>query len=248
MTHASGGSSSPPSTQSTPEVAKDEAAEVARTAAQSGGQVAGTVGDQASRVASETAAQARNLLSESRNQLSEQTKEGQRKAAGGLNTLADQLHDMAEKSEGQGVAGELARQAAERTRTVASWLENREPGELLDEVRGFARRKPGVFLAGAALAGVVVGRLTRGVIAAKSDSSPGSPTGRPSGDGSVARPSVPQTPPMSQAVNPAYGGTALPGHLTDPAGATPQTPGYGMPPVTPEPYPSGGYPAGPVTR
>jgi hypothetical protein len=61
---------------------------------------------------------------------------------------------------------EVARQASERARTVASCLEEREPGDLLDEVRRFARRKAGVFLAGAALAGVVVGRLTRGAIAA----------------------------------------------------------------------------------
>lgn len=213
---------------STPEVAKGEAAEVARTAAHSGGQVAATVGEQASRVASETADQARNLFEESKGQLADQARAGQRKAASGLHALADQLHGMAEKSDNAGMVPEVARQAADRTRTVASWLEERQPGDLLDEVRRFARRKPGVFLAGAALAGVVVGRLTRGAIAAQSESS--SPTDTPNNQ----TPSGPS--PAADVVNPAP--VAPP-------------PGYSMPPAPPvwEPQPgSAGYPTGPVTR
>ena len=53
-------------------------------------------------------------------------------------------------------------------------LQTRDPGELLDEVRSFARRKPGLFLLGAAAAGIVAGRLTSGVKAAHSDSGPSS--------------------------------------------------------------------------
>jgi hypothetical protein len=50
-------------------------------------------------------------------------------------------------------------------------LEQREPGDLVAEVRRFAQRRPGAFLVGALLAGVAAGRLTRGVIAASSDKS-----------------------------------------------------------------------------
>jgi hypothetical protein len=39
----------------------------------------------------------------------------------------------------------------------------------VDEVQSFARRRPGVFLALAAAAGLVAGRLTRGIKAASSD-------------------------------------------------------------------------------
>lgn len=213
---------------SAPQVAKDEAAEVARTAAHGGGQVAGTVGEQANRVASETADQARNLFAEGKGQLADQAKDGQRRAASGLHTLADQLHGMSETSDGKGVVPEVARQASERARTVASWLEEREPGDLLDEVRRFARRKPGMFLAGAALAGVVVGRLTRGAIAAKSDSaSPSEPT---------PQPTTPAPTPVVEAVNPAYSVPA---------------PEYPMPPAPPvwdpQTGPTGQH-AGPVPR
>jgi hypothetical protein len=156
---------------STPQVAKQQAAEVGNTSAESGEQVMHTVGEQTRRVAEETSKQARNMLHEGRQQLTEQAREGQQKTAQGLHTLADQLENMYAKSDGSGIGPEVIHQAAGHTRTVASWLEDRQPGDLLNEVRGFARRKPGVFLAGAALAGVLVGRLTRGVVAAQSDDS-----------------------------------------------------------------------------
>lgn len=228
----------PPSQQhdaSTSEVAKNEAAEVARAAAQSGGQVAETAGEQVRRVSSETAHQARNLFEEGKGQLAGQAREGQRKAASGLHTLADQLDGMSGKAEGTGVVPEVTRQAAERTRTVATWLEKREPGDILNEVRRFARRKPGVFLAGAALAGVVVGRLTRGVTAAESSSSPDPAPAPP-------RPTTPQQPPVAQSVNPAYG---------VPAAEQPVAPGYSVPPARPEwetQLGAPGHQSGPVTR
>jgi hypothetical protein len=222
--------------------ARDEAAGVARTAQDSGGQVASTAGEQASRVASEATAQARDLLKEGRGQLTEQAREGQRKAANGLRTLSDQLRQMAERSEGQGMAPEVVRQAADRTGTVASWLEDREPGDLLGEVRRFARRKPGVFLASAALAGVVVGRLTRGVVDAEKSGddttghdTPGNghrPRHATPGTTSEAAPAPPMTPPAPG--NPPVAAPPLPTTETAPGyGAVPPAPpppGYSMPP------------------
>jgi hypothetical protein len=66
------------------------------------------------------------------------------------------------------LATELTREASGRIHDWAGWLESREPADLLDEIREFARRRPGVFLLGAALAGVAAGRLTRGAVAASS--------------------------------------------------------------------------------
>lgn len=171
MTQQYGDPTSPQTQRSTPEVARNEAADVARVAADKGGAVASTVGEQANRVASETGQQARNLLHEGREQLTGQARHGQQRAADGLHTVATQLRQMAENGDEKGVVSEVARQAADRTHSVASWLERREPGDLVNEVRRFARRKPGVFLLGAALAGVAVGRLTRGAVAARSDDS-----------------------------------------------------------------------------
>lgn len=154
--------------QSTPEVAREEASNVARTALSSGGDVMETAAQQAKQVTHETARQARNLLAEGKDQVTDQARQGQQKAAGSLHTLADQLEEMSRKSDNEGIATGVVQQAADRTRDVASWLEQHEPGDLLTEVRAFARRRPGMFLAGAALAGVLAGRLTRGVVASQS--------------------------------------------------------------------------------
>jgi len=69
-----------------------------------------------------------------------------------------------------GPARDLIQQASGKLEELGSWLQNREPAQLLDEVRAYARRKPGTFLLGAAIAGVVAGRLTSGVKAAHTGS------------------------------------------------------------------------------
>jgi hypothetical protein len=60
---------------------------------------------------------------------------------------------------------------------VADALENRQPSELLDEVRRFARQRPGVFLLSAAAVGFIGGRLTRGIAAEAHDDGSGQSTG-----------------------------------------------------------------------
>ena len=46
---------------------------------------------------------------------------------------------------------------------------DRKPGQVVDEMQSFARRRPAVFLVLAAGAGLVAGRLTRGLKDASSD-------------------------------------------------------------------------------
>jgi predicted transcriptional regulator len=225
MTQHHGGSTPPQGQRSTPDVARDEAAGVARTAADRGSEVAGTVGEQASRVTSETTRQARNLVHEGMDQLSGQARQGQQRAADGLHKLADQLHQMSERGAGQGVAPEVARQAADKTRGLASWLENRDPGAVVEEVRRLARRRPAAFLVGATLAGVAVGRLTRGVVAAQQADDDG-PDGRQAGNGDRrggrGPGSMPQpTPPVMPATTAPYPGQQA---YPPPAPGVPPTP------------------------
>jgi len=157
----------------TTEVAKEQAAEVADTAKQAGAQVADTVKEQAGQVTAEARNQAKQLLAQAQSELSEQAAGTQQRVAEGLHALADELSGMARNSEQDGVATDLARQAADRARTAAGWLADRDPGSLLDEVRTFARRKPGTYLALALGAGVLAGRLTRGLTAPTTDHTTG---------------------------------------------------------------------------
>ncbi|MGY1740638.1 MULTISPECIES: hypothetical protein [unclassified Blastococcus] len=163
---------------STTDVAKDEARNVSQTAAQSAGQVASTAADQAKEVVQETKAQAQDVLAQGRDQLRQQVVSQQQKAGQGLAGLADALRGMADgNAPAPGPAADLVKQGASSLQQFADALQNREPADLLDEVRRFARRKPGTFLLGAALAGVVAGRLTSGVKAAHTDSGPSSSSG-----------------------------------------------------------------------
>jgi hypothetical protein len=151
-------------------VAVDEAKNVGQTAAQAGSQVASTAADQAKQVVGETQRQAKDLLDQGRTQVKSQVVSQQQKAGQSLSSLAQELRALADgSSEGApGPARDLLQQASSSVESFASMLQNREPAELLDEVRRFARRKPGLFLLGAATAGVLAGRLTSGVKAAHS--------------------------------------------------------------------------------
>ena len=85
----------------------------------------------------------------------------QRKAAGQLRSVADDLQEMAANGGAPAQAADLARQAAGRLSAAASWLDERNPGDLMTGIRALTRLRPGLVLAGAAFAGLVVGRLTR---------------------------------------------------------------------------------------
>jgi len=158
---------------STTDVARDQAAAVGQSASEAGSRVTQTAADQAREVAAETARQARDLLGEAGGHARGQASQQQRKAAGQLHSMADELRNMADKGGQSGVATEVAQQAAERLHGAASWLEQREPADVLQAVRDFARRRPGMFLAGAVAAGLAAGRLTRGMTDAARSGSQG---------------------------------------------------------------------------
>jgi hypothetical protein len=167
--------------QSTTEVTKEQAAEVAQTGVEAGRHVASVAKEQAGNVTSEAGRQAQNLLGQARSELGRQAGTQQQRVADGLKSLSQQLHSMSQHSDQPGLAADLARQGAQVTEQAASWFDGRDPGALLDEVRSFARRRPGSFLLLAAGAGLLAGRLTRGL---KDQSSDGSESGQAAGPSS----------------------------------------------------------------
>jgi ElaB/YqjD/DUF883 family membrane-anchored ribosome-binding protein len=84
----------------------------------------------------------------------------QRKAAGQLRNVAGGLHEAAKHAD-DGPRADLARQTAGKISAAASWLDERDPSDLLVDVRALARQRPWVFLAAAAAAGLVTGGLAR---------------------------------------------------------------------------------------
>ena len=143
------------------EAAKEEASNIAGEAKGAAQNVAGTAKAEAANVASEVKTNTKDLLNQAKSGLTDQAGAQQQKAAEGIRTVSSQLRSMADAPEQQGVASDLIRQAAERSESVASWLDNRDPGSLLNEVKSFARQRPGTFLLLAAGAGLLAGRLGR---------------------------------------------------------------------------------------
>jgi uncharacterized protein YjbJ (UPF0337 family) len=132
-------------------------------------------GEEAGNVAGEALTQARNLADEAKGQLTEQSRTQRDRLVGTMRTFSDDLQQMASsESAPSGFAADLMRQAAERTRQLVERIDGREPSDMLEDVRGFARRRPGTFLLGALAAGIVAGRVARG---AKDGSSSSSTTG-----------------------------------------------------------------------
>ena len=159
---------------STVDTAKSEAANVKDTAASAASDVAQTAKSEASNVAQEAKYQARNLMDQTRSEVRGQVNSQQSALAGKLNGWASELGSMASKSDESGTMTDLAHEASRRVGEISHWLDNHEPRDVLEEVKRFARRQPVAFLAIAAAAGVVAGRLTRGAVAANTSVDSGS--------------------------------------------------------------------------
>ncbi|NHC24173.1 hypothetical protein G6553_13455 [Nocardioides sp. IC4_145] len=178
--------------------ATDRAQQAASTAAEEGRHVAGTAADEAKQVAGQAAQQARSVVNDALGQATSQAQEQARtqrdRLVSTLGSLGEDLDGMAQQAPA-GLATDLTRQAADQVRSLSSRLDGREPGELLDDVRRFARQRPGTFLLGALAAGVVAGRLLRGASdgIAGAAAAPSTPTA-PSASTAPTIPAAPMPP------------------------------------------------------
>jgi hypothetical protein len=198
---------------------KDEAGRVAGSAAQAGKDVAGTAKEQAKNVAGEAKSQAKDLYRQTQRELRDQAAQQQERVASGLHSVGDELDQMASSSEQNGLASDLVRQAAQRVHSAAGWLDQRDPGSLLNEVKSYARRNPGTFIAAAAIAGALAGRLTRALASGGDDSGTGTGTTGASYSGTtdttgLAAGGIPEAPSYT-----AGGTTGLAGTTTGAGGA-----------------------------
>jgi hypothetical protein len=117
-------------------------------------------------VVGETTAQAQDLMNQLKDQVGQQAHGQAQRLAVNVRQLASELRTMSENGKPDSPATSVVRQIADQGHTVADRLERRGPGGLVSDLQDFARRRPGLFLAGAALAGFAASRLTKGVSAA----------------------------------------------------------------------------------
>ena len=190
---------------------RDDVSTLASDAGDAGRHVVDVAKDETRSVASETKDQARRFLGQVGDELSTQAATQQTRLAGGLRSAGSDFSEMANASTSSGYASELVRGAGERADAVGRWLEQRDPRSVLEEVKGFARRRPGVFIAIAIGAGVLAGRVTRAIMAGPDEDDSSGGRAVTTGRADFTAPSVPPVrevrPPATTTVGTGYTGT-----------------------------------------
>jgi polyhydroxyalkanoate synthesis regulator phasin len=193
---------------------KEQASAVAGTAVDSGKQVAAEAKQQARQVTDEARGQLRNLVHQSHHELKEHASAQTSRAAANMKTLAQQLTALADgRTDEAGGLADYVGQTGDKIGRYAQRLQDGGLDGVVGDARGFARRRPGLFLLGAVAAGFAAGRLIRGAQAAGEDSD-ASPS-QPVLDAGAARPTeLPSAPDVNDpaadaAVGAGYAETSL---------------------------------------
>jgi len=147
------GDGSTTSTSSTSKV--DEAKDAAKG-------VASDAKAEAASVVRQAKDQVSSLKGQASDELRRQAEDRGQQAAGQLRSLSDQLGALADgRPDGAGPLAGYLDEGRQRVDALATRLEQQGPQGLMDDVASLGRRRPGLFLLGAVVAGVAVGRLVR---------------------------------------------------------------------------------------
>ncbi|TYB50475.1 hypothetical protein FXF51_56025 [Nonomuraea sp. PA05] len=138
--------------------AGDAAAHTAHTATQQARQVGGEIRQQTGQAVT-------HLRGRVRDEVDSQS----RRAAQNLRHWADELREMTESGKPDSPVQGVLQRVAGTGHKAADYLEDQGLGGAVGELQDFARRRPGVFLAGALAAGFLFGRLVKASAAAAQD-------------------------------------------------------------------------------
>lgn len=214
--------------------AQQEGTAVAQHAREAAGEVRATAQEQFGQVAQEARSQANNVLRDARARVAEEAESQAHKASTQLGRIADELSSMADSAKPDSMSAGAIRQVADTSRQAARYLDERGARGLLGSAQDFARRRPGAFLLGAAVAGFLVGRVAKSATGSQGS---GQPTAQqPSSVRSDATPEFAGTPaPSTPGLDPATSAPAF-----EEQGAI----GVDRDPVVREPYAPGPVPSG----
>ncbi|MGK5693814.1 hypothetical protein ACSNOJ_13090 [Streptomyces sp. URMC 128] len=143
------------------QTAKQEVSATAGQAKQAAGEVAGTAAEQVKSVTGEAREQVGAVAGDLRERVTEQAESQVQRGAEALRQWSDDLAGLVDKADGDSPAKSLVAQAADRGHHAADYLDRQGVEGLVEDLQGFARRRPGAFLGGAVLAGFAVGRLAK---------------------------------------------------------------------------------------
>jgi len=144
------------------QTAKQDASEVAGTAKQGASEVAHETVQQAKVVSGVAMDHARSLMGETTTQLRGHADDQAQRAASGLDQVATKVQALLSgRPEEAGELRDYAEELGDRAQQLAERLRSGGFDGIVADASRFARRRPGLFLAGAATAGFVVGRLVK---------------------------------------------------------------------------------------
>lgn len=193
---ATGGTRSASTTEQAKETTRQETDRLKGQAQSAASDVAGTAKQEAHAVQDEAMDQMKSLASSVQEEANAQASTQQQRLAEQSRTVSDDLQRI---SRGERPESDMVIRAvstvADRAEAFTRQLETKEPRELLSDVRRFASRRPGAFLLIAAGAGLLAGRLTRGMRDAESDQQPSSEQRSGQAPGGQVSPTMPQQPP-----------------------------------------------------
>ncbi|MFE9623571.1 hypothetical protein [Streptomyces sp. NPDC006527] len=219
--------------QQTGDTVKAETAATTGQTRQAAGQVTATAAQQVKAVAGEARQQAGSVVGELRGRAMDEAEGQTRRAAGVLRQWAQDLAELADNAPGDSPARSLASQVADRGHRAADYVDKQGIDGMVDDLQRFARRRPGLFLGGALLAGLAVGRLGKtagkaaqsteagqeqspGAVGPQGSIEPDMPTPAP-GTGQWTPPQPPVSPPAaSSAPPPGPPTSAAPGDMPEP--------------------------------
>lgn len=102
-----------------------------------------------------------HVLDDARSKARHQAEDQAHRAAGALRGMADQLNSMADGSDEQGFMVDMAHNGASRIRRFADHVDEAGVDGIVNDVQGFARRRPGAFIAAGLGVGMLMGRFLR---------------------------------------------------------------------------------------
>ncbi|GAA4479980.1 hypothetical protein GCM10023190_24060 [Enteractinococcus fodinae] len=193
---ASGGTRSASATEQAKQTTRQEADRLKGQAQSAADDVADTAKHEAHAVQDEAMDQAKSLASSVQEEANAQASTQQQRLAEQSRTVTDDLQRIrrGERPESDMVLRAVST-VADRAEAFTHQLETKEPRELLSDVRRFASRRPGAFLLIAAGAGLIAGRLTRGMRDAESDQQSSSQSRSGQSQSGQVSPTTPQQPP-----------------------------------------------------
>ena len=130
---------------------------------QGGNQVTEQAKQQSQQLAQQARQQASNLASRGTEQAKSQLANQKHNASQRMVPIQSALRESAQqlRNQGQGQVGDYAERAADQVERFSTYLRQSEVDEIMEEVRGFARRRPGLFLGSAAAIGFFATRFLK---------------------------------------------------------------------------------------